>query len=118
MKTLEQLHQLMQIFLLFCTKKLLFYFILFYFTHLFLQNTHISLFILHIYSIKYSFFYNFFIIFSPSLLLSHRSNLKPISLPTSLSLSHQPNNNYNPPFHNKIATKHPNDAMEQILGFF
>ena len=31
----------------------------FYFTHPFLQNTHISPFILHNYSIKYSFFYNF-----------------------------------------------------------
>ena len=31
----------------------------FYFTHPFVQNTHISLSILHIYSIKYSFFYNF-----------------------------------------------------------
>ena len=42
----------------------------FYFTHPFLQNTHISLSILHIYSIKYSFFYHF--------LLS--SNLLPLSL--------------------------------------
>ena len=32
---------------------------LFYFTHPILQNTHISLSILHFYSIKYSFFYNF-----------------------------------------------------------
>ena len=31
----------------------------FYFTHLLLQNTHISLSILHIYSIKYSFFLHF-----------------------------------------------------------
>ena len=37
----------MQIFLLFCTKNLLFYF-----THSFLQNTHISLSILHVYSNK------------------------------------------------------------------
>ena len=37
------------------TKKLLF----FYFTHSFLQNTHISRSILHIYLIKYSFFCNF-----------------------------------------------------------
>ena len=41
----------------------------FYFTHQFLQNTHISLFILHIYSIKYSFFYNF-LLFPHSLPLS------------------------------------------------
>ena len=38
----------------------------FYFTHPLLQNTHISLSILHIYSIMYSFFYNF-LLFSPSL---------------------------------------------------
>ena len=41
----------------------------FYFTHPLLQNTHISLSILHIYSIKYSFFYYFFIIFFTSLSL-------------------------------------------------
>ena len=35
----------------------------FYFTHLILQNTHISLSILHIYLIKYSFFY-YFLLFS------------------------------------------------------
>ena len=61
----------------------------FYFTHSFLQNTHISLSILHIYSIKYSFFYNF-LLFSPLPLFSHKPNPKgpkPISLKTTLSLS-------------------------------
>ena len=53
----------------------------FYFTHSFLQNTHISLSILHIYSIKYSLFF-YFLLFSPS--------PKPISLITTLSLSHRP----------------------------
>ena len=62
---LEQLHQLMQTFRIFCTKKNYF----FYFTNPFLQNTHISLSILHIYSIKYSFFYNF-LLFPHSLPLS------------------------------------------------
>ena len=60
----------------------------FYFTHSFLQNTYISLSILHIYSIKYSFFYNF-LLFSPSSLFSHKPNPKgpkPISLKTTLSL--------------------------------
>ena len=52
----------------------------FYFTHSFLQNTHISLSILHIYSIKYSLFF-YFLLFSPS--------PKPISLRTTLSLSHR-----------------------------
>ena len=52
----------MQIFHLFCIKKKKkTYF--FYFTHLILQNTHINLSILHIYLIKYSLFYHFFIIF-------------------------------------------------------
>ena len=60
----------------------------FYFTYSFLQNTHINLSILHIYSIKYSFFYNF-LLFSPSSLFSHKPNPKgpkPISLKTTLSL--------------------------------
>ena len=61
----EHLHQWMQPSCLFYMKKLTF----FYFIYLFLQNTHISLFILHIYSIKYSFFYNF-LLFPPSLPLS------------------------------------------------
>ena len=42
----------------------------FYFTHLILQNTHISLSILHIYSIKYSLFYYFLLFSSLSLSLS------------------------------------------------
>ena len=42
---------------------------LFYFTYPLLQNIHISLSILHIYSIKYSLFYNF-LLFTPSLPLS------------------------------------------------
>ena len=50
----------------------------FYFTHSFLQNTHISLSILHIYLIKYSLFFHF-LLFSPS--------PKLISLKTTLSLS-------------------------------
>ena len=55
----------------------------FYFTHLFLQNTHISLSILHIYLIKYSFFYIFyyFLTHGPSLFLS-------LSLSLFVSLSH------------------------------
>ena len=55
---LEQPHQFVQIFCLFCKKKPTF----FYFTYPLLQNTHISLSILHIYLIKYSFFFTFFII--------------------------------------------------------
>ena len=47
---------------LFYTKKTTFLFI--YFTHLFLQNIYIDLSILHIYSIKYSFFYKI-LLFSP-----------------------------------------------------
>ena len=55
----------MQTYRLFYTKKTTF----FYFTHSILQNTHISLSILHIYLIKYSFSYNF-LLFPPSLPLS------------------------------------------------
>ena len=43
---------------------------IFYFTHSFLQNIYISLSILQIYSIKYSFFYNF-LLFSLTAPLSH-----------------------------------------------
>ena len=53
--------------------KVFFYFTLkiyfFYIIHQFLQNTHVTLSILHIYSIKYSFFYNF-LLFPHSLPLS------------------------------------------------
>ena len=45
-----------------------------YFTHSFLQNTHISLSILHIYSIKYSFFYIFYYFLTHGLSLSLRPN--------------------------------------------
>ena len=53
----------------------------FYFTYLFLQNTHISLSILHIYSIKYSFFYNFLLFppSLPSLLQTHSPSLPTIT---------------------------------------
>ena len=57
-----------------------------YFTHSFLQNTHISLSILHIYSIKYSFFYIFYYF------LTHG-----LSLPHCLSLSLRPNHHHHHP---------------------
>ena len=73
----------MQIFLIFYTQKKIYFF---YFAHLFLQNTHISLSILYIYSIKYSFFYNF-LLFSP---LSPLSLTDPIRNPFNhLSLPHR-----------------------------
>ena len=62
----------------FCTSKPYF----FYFTHPFLQNIHISLSILHIYSIKYSFFYIFYYFLTRGLSLSLS-----LSLTTSHSLS-------------------------------
>ena len=61
----------MQIFFLFYTKKKSY---LFYFTDSLFQNTHISLSILHIYSIKYSFFYNCLVL-SLTTPLSHRTTL-------------------------------------------
>ena len=57
-----------------------------YFTHSFLQNTHISLSILHIYSIKYSFFYIFYYFLTHGLSLSH-----------CLSLSLRPNHHHHHP---------------------
>ena len=53
----------------------------FYFTCSLLQNTYISLSILHIYSIKYSLFYNF-LLFTPSLPLS-LTDPQPPSPPSS-----------------------------------
>ena len=35
-----------------------------------------------------------------------------------LLLSHQPNNNYSPPFHNKIITKHPNNIPFSLSQIF
>ena len=58
----------------------------FYFTHLFLQNNHISLSILHIYSIKYSFFYYFLLFPSPFTLLS---SLKILSHTTQATINDQ-----------------------------
>ena len=86
---LEQSYQLMQTFLLFCIKKKN-YFLFIYFIHQFLQNTHISLSILHIYSIKYSFFYNFIIIFSLTTPLSHKpyttKNIKILNAWTTITI--------------------------------
>ena len=77
-------------------KKLLF----FYFTHSFLQNTHISLSILHIYFIKYSFFLHYHLSHKPN--TTHLATIiNPPSLPASIinplnhhhqatSLHHQP----------------------------
>ena len=64
----------------------------FYFTYSILQNTHISLSILYICSIKYSFFYKF-LLFSPPLPpLSHRpNNTNNHSTP---SLHHHPPNQH------------------------
>ena len=80
----------------------------FYFINSFLQNTHISLFILHIYSIKYTFFYNC-LLFSPSLLFSHKPNLKgpkPISLRITLSLSLTDPNHHHTNHQILALTKH------------
>ena len=103
----------MQTFLLFCTKKLTF----FYFTNSSLQNTHINLSILHIYSIKIFILFTIFYyslphylsltdpIQNPSL-LHHLSFSQTQSV--SLSISHQPNNNYN---HLVAAAQFPNLSL-------
>ena len=85
--SLEQPHQSMQNFCLFCQKKNY----SFYFIHPFLQNTHFSLSILHIYSIKYSLFYNY-LLFPHSLPLS----LTDPTLPNNQST---PSHHYHPPNH-------------------
>ena len=83
----------------FCTSKTYF----FYFTHSFLQNTHISLSILQDISIKYYFFSIFLLLFSTTFtyntcplflsvslfFLIHFSLSIPISLPLSIPISEQ-----------------------------
>ena len=66
----------------------------FYFTKLFLQNTHVSLSILNINSIKYLFFYILLLLF-PSHSFLEPSHLLP------LSLSHRSNTTQN---HQQLAT--------------
>ena len=70
----------------------------FYFTHSLLQNTHISLSILHIYSIKYLFFLHFFIISFP-LLLS--GTLSQTQHKPKITHTHQPTH---PPTHPPPST--------------
>ena len=103
----------MQIFHLFCKKKPTFFLFFFYFTHPLLQNTHISLSILHIYSIKYSFFLLFFIIFFTSLSLTAYLSLidqppSPSNQPPQLH-HHQPiqPNIINSPDHINPHTRNP-----------
>ena len=81
---LEQLHQLMQILLLFCTKKLFFLF----YAPIFIKHP-ISLSIPHVYSIKYSFFTIFY--YFLSLIASLSQTQSETHLPHRLSLSHRPN---------------------------
>ena len=76
---LEHSHQFVQIFCLFYTKKP---------TFSILQNIHISLSILHIYSIKYSLFYNF-LLFTSSLPLSLTDPQPPSSPPSHHHHHHQ-----------------------------
>ena len=113
---LEQLHQLMQILLLFCTKKAIFSILRTYFY----KTPYQFIYSPRLFN-KIFIFYNFLLFslpyrFSLTDPIWNPSPSPPLSLSqtqsTSRSLSHQPNNNYNPPFHNKITTKHPNDAME------
>ena len=64
----------MEIFYLFCTHT---------HTHTILQNTHINLSILYIYSIEYSFFYNFLLFpHYPSLSHTYHQPTQPPSSPT------------------------------------
>ena len=49
---------------------------------------------------------------------NHLSPSPPLSLTNLIRLSYQPNNNYNPPFHNKITTKHPNNISFSLSQIF
>ena len=89
----------------------------FYFTHSLLQNTHISLSILHIYLIKYSFFLHFLLFPSLSslaqthhLVFSVHTHTQPATLQQNLAIdspifhnnnhNNNDNNNDSPIFHN------------------
>ena len=78
----------------------------FYFTYQLLQNAHISLSILHIYSIKYSFFYIFYYFLTDGLSLSHC---------LSLSLSLKPNHRHHHPATIKLK---PRSLRPKLCEFF
>ena len=106
--------------------KISFYFaqkkLFFYFTHSFLQNTHISLSILHIYSIKYSLFYNF-LLFTLSLPLSliepqshhYQRSLRtqPPSSPPNPHHQEKPTHSIQNPFNPKPINHPPNSKPSQ-----
>ena len=106
------------------------YFFLFY-TPIFTKHSRQFIYSTHLFN-KIFILLQFFIILSLIASLSHRPNPKPIQSPispslllsltnpilVSLSLSHQPNNNYNPPFHNKITTKHQNNIPFSLSQIF
>ena len=94
----------------------------FYFTHPLLQNTHISLSILHIYSIKYSLFYNF-LLFTLSLPLSliepqshhYQRSLRtqPPSSPPNPHHQEKPTHSIQNPFNPKPINHPPNPKPSQ-----
>ena len=93
---LEHLHQWMQTSCLILYEKTCF----FYFTHVFLQNTYFNLSILHIYSIKYSLFYNF-LLFTSSLPLS-------LTDPQSITINDQ-----STPSHHHHHRHHPTSIVKK-----
>ena len=95
-----------QTFLLFYTKS---YFFLFY-TPIFTKHPHQFIYSTHLFN-KIFILLQFFIILSLTASLSQTQS-------ASLSFSHQPNNNYNPPFHNKITTKHPKNIPFSLFQIF
>ena len=83
----------------------------FYFIHPLLQNTHISLSILHIYSIKYSFFLHFLLFPSLSsleqthkLVFSIEPHPHPTSHPSTKSVEPHPHPSFNKITHTQLAT--------------
>ena len=73
-----------------------------YFKYPLLQNIHISLFIIHIYSVKYSLFYNFLLFTpSPSLSLTNPQPPSPLSSKTNLQTSRSKLHQNPPDLHQK-----------------
>ena len=88
----------------------------FYFTHSLLQNTHISLSILHIYLIKYSFFLHFLLFHSLSslaqthhLVFSVHTHTQPATLPQNPAID-------SPIFHNQHHQEKPTHSIRNSVN--
>ena len=99
----------------------------FYFTHLILQNIHINLSIIHIYSIKYSFFYHFLLFSSlplppsqaqpPLSLLPDRRTIQDQTIPRSENHSRSNQPEIRNPFNLKPLNLKPKSSHTHPLDF-